>query len=77
MLKKTSLILIRIYQKILSPDHGLIHYIFKTKVCRFQPSCSEYTFEAIKKYGIYYGAWRGLKRIGRCQPWRPGGYDPI
>ena len=44
--------------------------------CRFQPTCSAYFIEAVQKYGAVRGAWRGLKRIGRCHPFHPGGYDP-
>jgi uncharacterized protein len=45
-------------------------------LCRFQPSCSEYFIQAVRKYGPIAGAWRGVKRIGRCHPWSKGGYDP-
>lgn len=45
-------------------------------VCRFQPSCSEYFIEAVQKYGPLRGAYRGFKRICRCNPWTVGGYDP-
>ena len=44
--------------------------------CRFQPSCSEYMIAAVRKYGPARGAWRGVRRICRCHPWHPGGYDP-
>jgi putative membrane protein insertion efficiency factor len=45
-------------------------------VCRFQPSCSEYFIEAVRKYGPMRGAYKGIGRICRCNPWYPGGYDP-
>ncbi len=45
--------------------------------CRFTPSCSHYGVEAIQKYGALKGGWLTIKRIGRCQPFNPGGYDPV
>jgi putative membrane protein insertion efficiency factor len=44
--------------------------------CRFQPTCSQYFIEAVRKYGAIRGSWRGLCRIGRCHPWGGSGYDP-
>ncbi len=45
--------------------------------CRYVPSCSEYMYQAVEKYGIARGVWMGIKRILRCHPFRPGGYDPV
>jgi putative membrane protein insertion efficiency factor len=59
---------VRAYQWTLSPLVG--------RYCRFQPTCSVYFIEAVQKYGAVRGTWRGLKRIGRCHPFHPGGYDP-
>jgi putative membrane protein insertion efficiency factor len=45
-------------------------------VCRFYPSCSEYFIQAVELYGPWRGSWRGIRRLCRCHPWHPGGYDP-
>ena len=59
---------VRVYQVVLSPLLG--------GACRFEPSCSHYFIEAVRKYGPWRGAWRGLRRIGRCHPWGGSGWDP-
>lgn len=56
------------YQWLLSPLLG--------HRCRFQPTCSAYFIESVRKHGALRGSWRGLRRICRCHPWNPGGYDP-
>ncbi len=68
-----ALQLIRLYQATLSPDHGP----WRRPGCIYQPTCSEYTYQAIEKYGIIKGTFLGAKRIGRCHPWAKGGYDPV
>jgi len=76
VMKKNILLLIKIYQKTFSPDHGILSF-FVGGACRFHPTCSQYTYEAIEKYGILKGVWMGIKRISKCHPWNDGGYDPI
>jgi len=65
----TVLALIRIYQLTVSR--------FIPPVCRFHPTCSEYAFEAIRRYGFFAGVRLAVKRILRCHPGNPGGYDPV
>jgi putative membrane protein insertion efficiency factor len=68
-MKKILVILIRFYQYAISPYLG--------RRCRYFPTCSEYTVEAVEKHGALKGGWLGAKRICRCHPWHPGGYDPV
>ena len=77
-MKNTLLKAILFYQRYLSLDTGWAKKFFLTdKVCRFTPTCSEYTYQAIDKYGIIHGIWFGLCRIKKCHPWNPSGYDPV
>jgi putative membrane protein insertion efficiency factor len=62
------ILLIRLYQLALSPFFG--------RVCRFEPSCSRYAIEVVEHFGVLRGSVLAVKRIGRCHPWNPGGYDP-
>lgn len=73
--KKLALKLIRLYQKTLSPDHGLMKAIFPHGYCKYLPSCSQYTYLAIQKYGLLKGSCKGIWRLLRCNPWSPGGID--
>jgi len=61
--------LVRGYQLLISP--------FFPPSCRFHPSCSQYALEALEKHGALRGAWLALRRVLRCHPWHPGGYDPV
>lgn len=77
MIKDIILKFIRAYQRTLSFDHGFFSFIKTYHGCRFFPSCSEYTYQAIEKYGVLRGAWLGIKRILRCNPFCKGGIDPL
>lgn len=68
-MRRLFIFLIRFYQKFISP--------VKPGKCRFYPTCSQYMLEAIEKYGLCKGVWLGMKRILRCHPFNPGGYDPL
>ena len=69
MLKKIIIFLISGYRRLISP-------LFPPS-CRFQPTCSQYAMEAIEKFGAFRGSWLAIKRILRCHPFHPGGYDPV
>jgi len=68
-LKRAALGVIRLYQVTIS--QAVPHS------CRFVPTCSQYTFEAIEKHGLVRGVWLGGKRVARCHPFNPGGFDPV
>ena len=75
--RKLILKLIKFYQKTLSFDHGFFKIFFPDGYCRFRPTCSEYGYQAIEKYGIIKGGLMALWRIVRCNPWNKGGNDPV
>jgi putative membrane protein insertion efficiency factor len=68
-MRRLLIAVIRAYQYVLSPWWG--------RQCRFAPSCSHYAIEALERHGAIGGSWLALKRILRCHPWNPGGYDPV
>lgn len=68
-MKRIFISLITWYQRYISA--------YTPPSCRFQPTCSAYTKEAIEVYGALSGVWLGVKRIGRCHPFNPGGFDPV
>ncbi len=73
--KYILLFLIRVYQRTLSPDHGPLKAKFPYGYCKFHPTCSEYGYQAIKKYGVIRGVPLTIWRIIRCNPWSKGGED--
>lgn len=68
-MKRIALALVRFYQRAISPA--------LPSNCRYQPTCSHYTYQAISRYGVIKGVWLGAKRILRCHPFHEGGYDPV
>ncbi|PHS05327.1 MAG: membrane protein insertion efficiency factor YidD [Kordia sp.] len=73
MLKKIAtypfILLIRFYQAAISP--------YTPAACRFSPTCSSYSLEALQVHGLFKGSWLAIKRIGKCHPWGGSGYDPV
>ena len=69
--------LILFYQKTFSLDHGFLKNLFPFGFCRFKPSCSEYAYASIEKYGVIIGLIKSVWRILRCNPWSKGGHDPV
>lgn len=68
-MSRLAILLVKLYQKVISP--------LKPRTCRFHPTCSEYSIQALGKYGFIKGSYKSIKRILRCNPFSPGGYDPL
>jgi len=68
-MKRLLMLLVRAYSLLISPFLG--------RNCRYYPTCSAYTLEAIERHGAWRGLWLGIRRVGRCHPWHEGGYDPV
>ena len=69
VLASPLLLAVRVYQRFISP--------LSAPSCRFYPSCSDFASEAIERHGAFRGVLLALRRLGRCHPWHPGGYDPV
>ena len=68
-MRSVALFLLRLYKRFLSP--------LLPPMCRFEPTCSMYTMQAVEKYGTLRGIWLGIRRLARCHPFNPGGWDPV
>lgn len=79
MIRRVFLLIIKGYQKVFSFDHGFLGKVFpNTRYCKFTPTCSEYGYVAVEKYGVLKGGWLFIKRFVRCNPWtEPGRYEPV
>ncbi len=69
MMRQPAIFLLRCYKRFISP--------LLPPMCRFEPTCSVYTMQAVEKYGTLRGIWLGIRRLGRCHPFNPGGWDPV
>jgi putative membrane protein insertion efficiency factor len=69
IMRAVALFLLRFYKRFISP--------LLPPMCRFEPTCSVYTMLAVEKYGALRGVWLGLRRLLRCHPFNPGGWDPV
>ena len=69
IMKTVVLLLIRFYKRFISP--------LLASNCRYYPTCSQYTYEAVDRYGVVKGGWMGVRRIARCHTWAKGGFDPV
>lgn len=69
IMRTLALSLLRFYKRFISP--------LLPPMCRFEPTCSVYTMQAVEKYGVVRGVWLGMRRLARCHPFNPGGWDPV
>ncbi|OGK20958.1 membrane protein insertion efficiency factor YidD [Candidatus Roizmanbacteria bacterium RIFCSPHIGHO2_01_FULL_39_8] len=77
-MKRLILAFIRFYKRTEFFHGHILRTLFMTdRICRFEPTCSEYTYQAVDTYGTIKGLWLGFKRIIRCHPWNKGGIDPL
>ncbi len=77
-MKKTILAFIRGYQRVMSPDHSFwAKSVYPYGYCKFYPTCSEYSHQAVDKYGVLKGSYKSVHRIIRCNPWSKGGIDKL
>jgi hypothetical protein len=76
-MRQSLLKLIRFYQITLSPDHSWVKHHYPYGCCQFYPSCSQYAYDSVEKYGALKGIWLGAQRLLKCHPWHRGGFDLV
>ncbi|MFH0905266.1 MAG: membrane protein insertion efficiency factor YidD [bacterium] len=76
-MRHIAIILVRLYQKTLSPDRGWMRFYYPHGYCRYQPTCSEYALRSIEEWGVWRGMFLAIARVARCHPKAPFGYDPV
>lgn len=78
-MKQLTLWCLRWYQAYISLDRGVLGKVIphQGKICRYDPTCSQYAIEAVERFGVSKGLWLAAKRISRCHPWGGWGYDPV
>lgn len=76
-LRLVVLRMIRVYQRIFSLDHGIFRFLRPYGQCKFHPTCSQYAYTAVEKYGLTRGGWMAMRRVVRCTPWAQGGIDEV
>ncbi len=75
--RTSVLLLIKLYQRTLSLDHGPLQHLTKQPRCKFHPTCSMYAYTAIERFGVFRGGRLFIRRLLRCHPWTMGGLDPV
>ena len=79
LLKRVELLIINVYQKTLSLDHGVLGKMYPNfRSCKFTPTCSEYGYTAVERFGVFKGNYLAVRRFLRCNPWaKTGQFDPV
>lgn len=77
LIVELTVAIVKIYQILISPEKSFWGRGRNIKICRFHPTCSDYAIGSLRQHGIIKGGFLSIKRILRCHPWNPGGYDPV
>jgi uncharacterized protein len=74
--RRIAISALRVYQRVLSPDHSWVKNFRLIQTCRYLPTCSNYAIQAIERFGVWQGGWLAIKRLARCNPFHACDYDP-